>query len=108
MSSRVLILAISVVLWALTPAQVRAEEYTVGAGDVLTINVWGQGDLTKDYPVTIDGYVPFPLIGLVKASGLTVQQLAERIRVALEKDYLVNPQVVVSVKDYLSQKVQIL
>ncbi len=108
MSPRFLVLAILVVLVALAPVHASPEEYTVGAGDILNISVWGHQDLSKDYPVTIDGYLPFPLIGRVKASGLTVQQLAERIRVALEKDYLVDPQVVVSVKEYLSQKVQIL
>src|SRR5262249_43543812 len=34
--------------------------------------------------------------------------LAERLRVLLEKDYLVNPQVAVTVREYLSQKVHVL
>jgi polysaccharide export outer membrane protein len=96
------------VVLALGPAATTAAEYAIGPGDILTVNVWGQADLSRDYPVTVDGYLPFPLLGRVKADGLTVQQLAERLRVLLEKDYLVNPQVVVSVKEYLSQKVQIL
>jgi polysaccharide export outer membrane protein len=93
---------------ALAPTATSAADYAIGPGDVLSIGIWGHGDLSKDYPVTIDGYVPFPLIGRVKADGLTVQQLGERLRVLLEKDYLVDPQVIVSVKEYLSQKVQIL
>jgi polysaccharide export outer membrane protein len=107
MALRLAVPVLLVVLTLLSAAMVAAE-YTVGPGDILTINVWGHADLSKDYPVTVDGHVPFPLVGRVKADGLTVQQLAERLRVLLEKDYLVNPQVVVSVKEYLSQKVQIL
>ena len=84
-----------------------AQEYTIGPGDILKITVWGQDDLSKDYPVTLDGRVPFPLIGSVQAAGLSTTELARRLRELLEKDYLVNPQVLVSVKEYLSSKVHV-
>ena len=85
-----------------------AQEYTIGPGDVLKITVWGHDDLSKDYPVTLDGRVPFPLVGAVPAAGLSTSELARRLRDLLEKDYLVNPQVIVSVKEYLSSKVHVL
>lgn len=85
-----------------------AQEYTIGPGDVLKITVWGHEDLSKDYPVTLDGQVPFPLIGAVQAAGLTTSELARRLRDLLEKDYLVDPQVIVAVKDYLSSKVHVM
>src|SRR5687767_2057307 len=85
-----------------------AQEYTIGPGDVLKITVWGHEDLSKDYPVTLDGRVPFPLIGSVQAAGLTTSELAKRVRDLLEKDYLVNPQVIVAVRDYLSTKVHVM
>src|SRR5262245_29549593 len=47
-----------------------AQEYTIGPKDVLKIVVWGQDDLSKEYPVGADGFVPFPLIGRAKAAGL--------------------------------------
>jgi polysaccharide export outer membrane protein len=85
-----------------------AQEYTIGPGDVLKITVWGHEDLSKDYPVALDGRVPFPLIGSVQAAGLTTSELARRLRDLLEKDYLVNPQVIVAVRDYLSTKVHVM
>lgn len=85
-----------------------AQEYTIGPGDVLRITVWGHDDLSREYPVTPDGRVPFPLIGSVPAVGLTTTELAKRLHDLLEKDYLVNPQVFVAVKEYLSQKVHVL
>jgi polysaccharide export outer membrane protein len=85
-----------------------AQEYTIGPGDILKITVWGHDDLSKDYPVTLDGRVPFPLVGAVPAAGLSTSELARRLRDLLEKDYLVNPQVIVSVKEYLSSKVHVL
>ncbi len=87
---------------------VVAQEYTIGARDILKITVWGHDDLSKDYPVDPDGLVPFPLIGRIQASGLTTKEFAKRLTVALERDYLVNPQVLVAVKEYLSQKVHVL
>jgi polysaccharide biosynthesis/export protein len=85
-----------------------AQEYTIGPGDILKITVWGHDDLSKDYPVTLDGRVPFPLIGSVQAAGLSTSELAKRLRDLLEKDYLVNPQVIVAVRDYLSSKVHVM
>ena len=70
--------------------------------------MWGHDDLSKDYPVSQDGRVPFPLIGSVQAVGLSTGELAKRIRDLLEKDYLVNPQVIVGVKEYLSKKVNVM
>jgi len=75
---------------------------------VLGITVWGQGDLSRDYGVDPDGFIPFPLIGRVKAAGSTPKELATQLTELLGKDYLVNPQVIVAVKEYLSQKVQVL
>jgi polysaccharide export outer membrane protein len=89
-------------------AQGPAPDYMVGPRDVLQITVWGQLDLSKDYPVDQDGFVSFPLLGRVKAAGLTTSTLAGRLTDLLGKDYLVNPQVSVSVKEYLSQKVHVL
>jgi polysaccharide biosynthesis/export protein len=85
----------------------RAQEYVIGARDVLKVTVWGQEDLSKEYPVDQDGYVSFPLIGRTKATGLTPTAFAAELQARLEKDYLVNPQVLVSVKEHLSQKVHV-
>jgi polysaccharide export outer membrane protein len=85
-----------------------ADEYAIGPRDVLMISVWGQIDLSRDYSVEPDGFVPFPLVGRVKAAGLTPKEFAAHLKETLEKDYLVNPQVIVSVKEYLSRKVTVM
>ena len=91
-----------------TPPPAFGQEYAIGPRDVLGITVWGQADLSRDYAVDPDGFVPFPLIGRVKAAGLTPKELSAQLTELLGKDYLVNPQVIVNVKEYLSQKVQVL
>jgi polysaccharide export outer membrane protein len=92
---------------SLAPAD-AADEYAIGPRDVLLISVWGQTDLSREYVVEPDGFVPFPLVGRVKAAGLTPKEFASHLKEALEKDYLVNPQVIVSVKEYLSRKVTVM
>jgi polysaccharide export outer membrane protein len=85
-----------------------SQEYRIGPRDLLGITVWGQDDLSRDYTVDHDGFVPFPLLGRVRAAELTAKELAGRLTEHLGKDYLVDPQVIVTVKEYLSQKVQVL
>jgi len=74
--------------------------YRIGVGDLIQIEVYDEEDLTKETRVLTDGFISFPLLGSVKASGLTVQELEETIRVGLARDYLVNPQVTVFVKEF--------
>jgi polysaccharide export outer membrane protein len=87
-----------------------AEErgYRIGPKDVLKITVWGHDDLTRTAVVGADGVFPFPLIGQVQAAGLTTNELEVRLRDLLGKDYLVDPQVSVTVQEYRSQKVFVL
>src|SRR5262245_30534025 len=105
---RLLLAAAALLLSLGLTAAASAQEYVIGPRDVLAVTVWGQPDLTKDYPVDQDGSMAFPLVGRVRASGLTTGRLASRLTELLEKDYLVNPQVSVAVREYLSQKVQVL
>jgi polysaccharide export outer membrane protein len=106
----VLILAGLVAVLLLTRAGAAApvESYRIGPGDVLKIAVWGHEDLTRATVVAADGRMPFPLIGDVQASGLTPTELEGRLRQLLGKDYLVDPQVTVTVQEYRSQKVFVL
>ena len=74
--------------------------YTIGAGDVLEISVYEEDDLSKVVRVSEDGYISFPLIGRVKILGLVVNEAEKQIEFLLEKDYLVDAQVTVFVKEY--------
>jgi polysaccharide export outer membrane protein len=85
-----------------------APGYVVGAKDVLKVTVWGHEDLTRQVVVSADGTFQFPLVGDVRASGLTPGAIETQLRDLLGKDYLVNPQVSVSVQEYRSQRVFVL
>lgn len=76
------------------------QDYRVGIGNLLYVEVYDEDDLTKEVRVLTDGYISFPLLGSVKAAGLSVGELEESIRSALAAKYLVNPQVSVLVREF--------
>lgn len=92
---------------AQTPSA-EIQEYRVGAKDVLKITVWGHEDLSRQVVVSADGSFQFPLIGDVAVAGRTPGEIETRLRDLLGKDYLVNPQVSVSVQEYRAQRVFVL
>lgn len=84
-----------------------ADAYMIGADDVLAVSVFGHDDLTKTVKVSPDGLINYPLIGNVRASGRSVDEVAEEIRSKLGTDFLVEPHVTVSIWEYLSQWVNV-
>jgi polysaccharide export outer membrane protein len=82
-------------------------DYEVGPGDVLEIAVFGNDDLSRVPTVQTNGAITFPLLGEVQVAGLTVGEVRRKLTNLLAKDYLVNPQVEVKVKEYQSQFVSV-
>jgi polysaccharide export outer membrane protein len=82
--------------------------YVVGAQDILSITSFDQEDLSGKYPVDADGTFTFPLIGRVKAGGLTLRQLEAELKRMLKDGALFkDPQLSVGVEQYRSQKIHI-
>lgn len=84
------------------------EEYRVGPGDVLSINVYDNDDLTTKVMVNSDGTIIMPLLGPVEVAGLSIPDVTGKITALLADGYLVNPQVNVFVEEYRSKKVVVL
>lgn len=80
----------------------EANVYYLGPKDILSISVYGEPQLSGDYEINEEGKIKFPLLGYVNVSGLTIQQVAEKIEKLLEKDYFVDAQVSLTVKEYKS------
>jgi polysaccharide export outer membrane protein len=88
---------------AQTPA---VTDYVVGPQDVLTITSYDQADLSGKFTLEADGTFTFPLIGRIKAGGLTLRALEDSLKKRLKDEgYFKNPQITVSVEQYRSQKV---
>jgi polysaccharide biosynthesis/export protein len=87
-------------------AEEAANDYVVGAQDVLTITSYDQADLSGKFTVETDGTFTFPLIGRFRAGGLTLRGVEDNLKEQLRRDgYFRNPQITVSVEQYRSQKV---
>ena len=80
-------------------ADVR-DGYRLGPNDTLRIQVLGEDDLTVEGRITGDGTIAFPLLGLVEAGGLTVQELRERLTAKLAEGYLRQPKVTIHILRY--------
>jgi polysaccharide export outer membrane protein len=80
----------------------EANLYLLGPKDIVNIVVFGEPQLSGDYEINDEGKIKFPLLGEVAISNLTVQQAAEKIEKLLEKDYFVDAQVSLVVKEYKS------
>ncbi len=78
----------------------KESEYRIAANDLLEISVYQEPDLSKTVRVSSDGTITYPLLGDISVVGLTARRLEEKLRDLLEKDYLVNPQVSVFIKEY--------
>jgi len=88
--------------------QKPSNDYIVGPQDVLKVTVFGVPELTRDVTVDTDGTFDFPLVGRIKASGLTVRAVETELKSRLSNGYLVNPTINVDVGAYRSQTVYIL
>jgi polysaccharide export outer membrane protein len=98
-------------LAALAAAVCAAEEpqpgYVLGPEDQIVIRALNAEELSeKPVLVSSSGYISLPLVGRVKAAGLTVEQLEAELAGRLGK-YLSDPKVAVSVTEYRSQPVSV-
>ena len=73
-------------------------DYRFGPGDVIEITLAPQQELDRIVTVQPDGKISFPFVGPFPAAGLTIAELAEKLRRQLNRD-LVSPHVTVSLKE---------
>lgn len=85
---------------ASTPAEVaQPMEYRLGPGDQLRITVFGEAELTGAFLVGSRGTIAYPLVGEVRASGLTLPEFTDTLQQALQT-YIRQPNVSVEVANY--------
>lgn len=65
--------------------------YKIQKGDTLNITVLDEDDLTKKYAVDDKGKILFPMLGKIKVSGQTSDQIEEHIVALLKDGYILNP-----------------
>jgi len=79
-----------------TAPETPVAQYQIGPGDQLQISVWQHPDLSPSVTVLPDGEVSLPLVGEVKAAGMTEKDLSVVIRDKMA-EYVRSPEVTVTV-----------
>ena len=75
--------------------------YPLGAGDVISIRVFGEDDFTKEkIRLTDAGTIFFPSVGEIRINGITLGELERRIADGLRGRILMNPRVSVEINEY--------
>jgi len=85
-------------------ADAQEKTYRIGANDVLHLVIYAGGEKQHESDLTVSpqGMINAPFIGIVKARRLTVGQLQKEVVNLLSKDYFVNPEVDIYIKEYHS------
>ena len=78
-------------------AALAQDSFRLGTGDKLRITVFQEPELSGEYSVSSSGIVSIPLIGGIKASGLTTRALERAIVAALADGLIQDPKVSVEV-----------
>jgi polysaccharide export outer membrane protein len=101
-------LLLSAWTWAAAPSDAQRLA-SLGPGDSVTIQVYGQPDMTTTAYVADDGTVRVPLAGAVQVGGTTPIEAAQRIQQALKNGgYFVDPHVTVTLVQTRSERVSVL
>lgn len=97
------------VTWVNTVGAVDARYVLLGPGDVLTVSVYDNPDLTTDAMVSESGNITFPLLGEVSVDGLAPSAAEKKIADLLESGgFLRKPQVSILATSLQSQQVSVL
>ena len=86
------------------PGKPPDEFYVIGAGDVLSINVWKEPSLTGTVKVRPDGFVTVPLVNEIQVVGLTTAQLRKMLEDKY-KEFTVDPFVTIRLESIASSEV---
>jgi len=102
------IFALCIALDARTDDAVEGD-HKIAPLDIINIDVVGEKDLSKEnLRVSSSGTITFPFLGSVEVKGKTPAEVEHLLKEKLGEDYLVNPQVIVTVKEYRSRTVSVI
>jgi polysaccharide export outer membrane protein len=103
---RLAVLSLIVTVTILGEGQAQ-EDYVLGVGDKIHIEVVGEKDLTTEAVISSQGTVTFWVLGDLKAAGKTVGAFKQELTQILGEKYLQKPVVKLELVDFHSKEVVI-
>ncbi len=85
-----------------------SDSYVLRNNDLIKVTVFQEDDMTTETRISKSGYITLPLLGAVQVTGKSVAEATNEIRTKLDKDYIINPQVTLTVMQYAEQWVTVL
>jgi len=92
----------------LEKAAVPESDYIIGPEDLLEIRVFELPELNNTVRVSADGKINIPPIGDINVDGLPKSEVEKKIQLLLQNNFVNNAHVVIFIKEYRSQKVNII
>jgi len=93
---------------AMSSKRTLSQDYRIGPDDLLEITVFEDEKLNKTVRVSSQGNISLPLLGILKAKGLTGSELEKEIRDLLTEKYMKDPHVSVFIKEYRNQQISLM
>lgn len=95
-------------LSAIRPVSVAPAEYRLGSFDKISVSVYQMPDLSfPELQVSANGQIVLPQVGSMPVLGKTTSEVAFDIATKLAQCCLVNPQVIVTLREAVSQQVTV-
>jgi polysaccharide export outer membrane protein len=86
----------------------QSDSHVLQANDFIRITVFQEDDLLTEARISKGGTITFPLLGSLSLEGKTVAEATAEIRARLDKDYIINPQVTLTILEYAKSWVTVL
>lgn len=87
---------------------ITSNNYQIQASDVLQVEVFQEADLNRVVRVEADGSIRLPLVGAVPVAGLTLGEATNLVSELYDRDFLVNPQINITVLEFRPRLVNVL
>ena len=104
-SARLIALVLGAICFSgnvLAQSEAISDRYVLQAGDIISIQVFDEPELTMDATVGQSGAINYSYLGTLEVSGRSPEQLTEDITEKLRDGYLKNPSVNITVLKYRS------
>ena len=86
------------------PCAAQSDAYRLGPDDVLNLKIYAGGEKQFDEDLTVSdlGKIAVPFLGDIRVEGLTTTELEDKIKTPLERDFFVDPRVVINIVGFHS------
>ena len=86
-------------------AEPPQDDYVINVQDSVNVTVWENADLTGKFIVQPDGAITLPLVGRVKAAGLSLRGFEMQLTRALADGFLIEPRVAVTLDSHRGRRI---